>query len=126
MTTEASQYRILGITDSVTSCDCCGKTGLVKTVVIEDSETGNMGHYGTTCAMNPAKCFGFSKSEMAKAINRFKAEQQAIWLAARRLYISLGGQMIAYDFRSTGGDVGNKVADMAFYNVCIEKVRAAR
>lgn len=41
--------RALGITDAVTSCDCCGKAGLVRTVCME-LDGGELVHYGTTCA----------------------------------------------------------------------------
>jgi hypothetical protein len=44
------KYIAVGITDEVTSCDCCGRTGLKRTVMLEDSETQEMVHYGTTCA----------------------------------------------------------------------------
>jgi hypothetical protein len=38
-----------GIVDNVNDCDCCGKTGLVKTVALETSE-GEIVYYGVTCA----------------------------------------------------------------------------
>lgn len=41
--------RALGITDAVTSCDCCGKSGLRRTVCME-LDGGELVHYGTTCA----------------------------------------------------------------------------
>jgi len=40
--------RVLGINDDVTTCECCGKTGLKCTVVIE-RESGEV-HYGRQCA----------------------------------------------------------------------------
>lgn len=41
-------YKILGITNDVTTCDCCGKTNLKKTVVLGGDE-GTV-FYGTQCA----------------------------------------------------------------------------
>lgn len=41
--------RAIGITDAVTSCDCCGKSGLRRTVAME-LDGGELVHYGTTCA----------------------------------------------------------------------------
>lgn len=38
-----------GIVDNVNDCDCCGKTGLVKTVALETSD-GEIVYYGVTCA----------------------------------------------------------------------------
>lgn len=43
--------KILGITDEVNTCDCCGRTNLKKTVAME-FEAGGMVHYGTDCAAN--------------------------------------------------------------------------
>jgi hypothetical protein len=40
--------KLLGIVDHVNDCDCCGKTGLVKTVALESN--GETVYYGTTCA----------------------------------------------------------------------------
>ena len=41
-------FQILGTDDAVNACDCCGKSGLKRTVVVlVDGETL---HYGSTCA----------------------------------------------------------------------------
>lgn len=40
--------RVLGIDDSVNTCDCCGKTHLKYTVVVSEGET--VKHYGSVCA----------------------------------------------------------------------------
>ena len=43
--------RAVGITDEINACDCCGKTGLKRTVVFYDREMGGDNvYYGTTCA----------------------------------------------------------------------------
>ncbi len=41
--------RALGTDDSVNTCDCCGKTDLKFTVIIE-LDSGDIAHYGSTCA----------------------------------------------------------------------------
>lgn len=41
--------RYLGTTDEVTTCDCCGKSGLKQTVALYFGE-GDVLHYGVTCA----------------------------------------------------------------------------
>ncbi len=41
--------RFKGIVDNVNDCDCCGKTGLVKTVALE-TNGGEVVYYGVTCA----------------------------------------------------------------------------
>lgn len=41
--------RALGIDDSISTCDCCGKTGLKFTVAMQ-LDSGDVVHYGSTCA----------------------------------------------------------------------------
>lgn len=41
--------KALGTDDSINTCDCCGKTGLKFTVIIE-LDCGEVAHYGSTCA----------------------------------------------------------------------------
>jgi hypothetical protein len=125
-TATARQFKILGITDSINSCDCCGKQGLQKTVAIENCETGEIGHFGTSCAMQPSKCFGFEKSEMARALSFFKAEQQIIWAKTRALYKAKGGKMVAYDDRLTGGSMGLRYADIPLRDECELEIRLTR
>lgn len=93
-TTTARQFKILGICDNVNACDCCGKQGLQKTVAIENCETGAIGYFGTSCAMQPSKCFGFEKKEMTFALNSFKTAQQTLWGKARRIYKERGGKYL--------------------------------
>lgn len=42
-------FKILGITDAVHTCDCCGKKNLKKAVELENPE-GVIVFYGTDCA----------------------------------------------------------------------------
>ena len=59
---------ILGTTDEVNTCDCCGRTDLKDTVALQDDETGDIVYYGCVCAAKkrnvPAKQI---KSEAKKA-----------------------------------------------------------
>lgn len=41
--------RALGTDDSITNCDCCGKSGLKFTVIME-LDDGEIAHYGQVCA----------------------------------------------------------------------------
>ena len=73
-------FKVKGINDDCDDCECCGKTGLKRVVWIENVETGDIQHFGTSCATNPAKAFNL-KREIAKAVRDFdtaaKAEKQA-------------------------------------------------
>jgi hypothetical protein len=44
----AANFKILGISDDVTGCDCCGKSNLKKTVALDHE--GAVVHYGVDCA----------------------------------------------------------------------------
>lgn len=41
--------KIIGINDDVTTCECCGRTNLKCTVVLE-TDHGDQRHYGRDCA----------------------------------------------------------------------------
>lgn len=41
--------KIIGHSDTFTSCDCCGRKGLKKTIMLSDSN-GAIFHCGTSCA----------------------------------------------------------------------------
>ena len=41
-------FKMLGVSDEVTTCECCGKTNLKRTVVLQ-SDAGQV-HYGVDCA----------------------------------------------------------------------------
>ena len=57
--------KILGISDEVTTCECCGKNGLKKTVVL-GTETGTV-HYGSDCAALAMR--GSKKPGQVKVVN---------------------------------------------------------
>lgn len=46
----APAFRVIGTTDEITSCDCCGRRDLRSTVALADTESGDVVHYGVTCA----------------------------------------------------------------------------
>lgn len=56
-------YKILGITDDHTDCDCCGKSGLKKTVALDKG--GVVRYFGTECA---AKAMGLTKLAVEKGV----------------------------------------------------------
>ena len=56
---EDTEMKINGITDSVNTCDCCGRSGLARTVCFE-ADNGELSFIGTTCASKYAKSNGIS------------------------------------------------------------------
>jgi hypothetical protein len=55
-------YKILGVTDTVTTCECCGKSNLKHTVAFETDDMG-VRHYGSSCI---AKIYGKIAGRNAK------------------------------------------------------------
>ncbi|MBK8706506.1 MAG: hypothetical protein IPN33_25035 [Saprospiraceae bacterium] len=45
-----SNYKFLGCNDDQDFCSCCGKQGLKKVIWLENLQTGEINHFGTTCA----------------------------------------------------------------------------
>lgn len=68
--------RILGITADVTTCECCGRTNLKKTVALETD--GRQVHFGVDCAALAMR--GSKKSRERKAV---ESEASAMSLAAK-------------------------------------------
>lgn len=77
-------YRILAVNDSRDFCECCGRQGLKRVVWVADEETGEHHHFGTTCAMAPAK--GFDKAAVKTAIRAFENLQGRAWAQAHAKY----------------------------------------
>jgi ribosome-binding protein aMBF1 (putative translation factor) len=63
--------KIIGFTDSVTECECCGKSELKGTYCIEID--GVELYYGSTCAF---KSHGISKEEQKEMKDKFTREQK--------------------------------------------------
>ena len=63
--------RIIGFTDSVTECECCGKTDLKGTYCLEID--GVELYYGSVCAF---KSHGLTEPEQKQLVARFKGEKK--------------------------------------------------
>lgn len=61
---------LLGITDSMNTCDCCGKTDLKCTVAFRQSG-GNIVYYGRICAQ---QWYGKSQKDINKEIKSIKEQ----------------------------------------------------
>jgi hypothetical protein len=81
--------KILGINDDVTTCECCGRTNLKKTVVLE-TDSGEK-HYGTQCAATAL--MGNRKAGTVKILTtQARAVEYARkWLAAGRTAEQVAG-----------------------------------
>lgn len=113
-----SRYKVVGVNDDKDFCECCGKKDLKRVVWIEDIETQEIKHFGTSCAAAPVKGFGVEK-EIKQAIKKFKDQQQAMWAYAHRLYRKSGGT-----YTGNGQD-GWKANDIVAFGDCMSKAKAA-
>jgi hypothetical protein len=77
-------YKILGFTESVNECGCCGKTELKGTYAVEINDT--ILHYGSTCVK---RNLGLKKDSEVKSEVK---KQYAINLAkANEYFVEMGG-----------------------------------
>lgn len=122
--TTTRRFRILAIVDDVNSCECCGKSGLQRTVAIENCETGEIKYFGTSCAMQPAKGFEIEKREMTLELSKFKHAQGRMWVAARKLYLFRGfiiEKVMVFDKKLNRDFPESRLADeKAFDAICAE------
>lgn len=114
-----ARFAVIGVNDERDYCECCGRKRLKRVVWIEDTETQEIKHFGTTCATAPIKGFQLDR-EIKRAIGDFEARQQALWAAVHRLYRSKGGTY------SGNGRDGWKAVDRAMLDVCITETQAAQ
>lgn len=91
-----NRYQVLSVNDDRDFCGCCGKTGLKRVVFIQDNETGEVNHFGTTCAMSPVKGFAVDK-EIKAAIKRADEKRKVAHAIARAEYRKNGGTFLPYD-----------------------------
>ena len=95
------RYKFLGTTDEITACECCGKMDLKQTVGIEDLDTGEQLHFGTTCAARALKLQVTEVKRGTKAADDERYRQEA---AARRVIAEAeSARWAAFLIERTGG-----------------------
>jgi hypothetical protein len=87
------RFKIKAINDEESSCMCCGKSGLQKVVWIEDTETGDIQHFGCICALKPSKAFGIKEDDLKSYETAWKTILAIRNSKARRMYREAGGVM---------------------------------
>ena len=116
-----SRYKVLGINDDKTYCQCCGRNGLKSVVWIEDTETDEVKHFGSTCALSPKHGFDVDK-EIKEAIKSEKDRLQAVWSLMLKEYKAQGGKMIQDQEMDRYGIMqyvgSSRVANMTAYLAC--------
>lgn len=69
-------YKILGITNDVTTCECCGRSDLKATVVIGNEDNTVFGYFGCDCARNYVRGTGAQIERNARGVSFQRAEMQ--------------------------------------------------
>lgn len=107
-------FKIIGITDETTVCECCGKSNLKKVVVLENVETGEIVRYGVDCA---AKARG---TKTAKKEIEFEFETRAMvarWfskgMSVQNVIIALGNRGYGAELKEGGIKVRGLTAPIA-------------
>jgi len=80
--------KILGYTDSYTTCDCCGRTNLKGTYCVDDLH-GNIYHFGSTCVKNK-NWYDKTKGFKTQIDNNYRAKERELY----NIYLSSGGEEI--------------------------------
>lgn len=75
--------QVLGWTDEVTVCDCCGKSNISGTFGVE-TDAGDVLHYGSVCVN---KVYGRKQGEQIKSLGKHVAKIKSLpWDRAVDLY----------------------------------------
>lgn len=122
MIATARRFNVLGINDDKSHCECCGKSGLARVVWIEDTETGEIKHFGTSCALKPAKGFD-CVAEIKSAIKRAKEAEQRVCATAWHRYRKVHNGPVINSRDKDGSPIAT-VADRALWERCLQEAAA--
>ena len=91
---------ILGITNDVTQCSCCGRNDLKATVIIANEDGEIIGYFGSTCARSYVTGTGTEIEKRAKRITRERREMKAEIERQVTSIMALDRDMINMELRS--------------------------
>jgi hypothetical protein len=75
--------KVLGTTDTITSCECCGRKNLKKTVAISIDDADPV-YFGTSCAARAVKWTAADIRRAAKKADKAIADKAAAEARAKR------------------------------------------
>jgi hypothetical protein len=113
--------RALGTDDSINTCDCCGKSNLKFTVIIEQ-DSGEIVHYGQVCA---GRNTGKSRPQINAEIKSHKAAQENAARQAWRTHPAYLAERARFAERSSAGVMPGRAA-MEFVREAVEAADIAR
>lgn len=111
-----ARFNVMGVSEDRTTCDCCGKQNLKRTVCLRRESDGEDLFYGVNCAADALKLRKkYSAKDAAKLVNHARivlaerdrtAEQRARTLAlAERQALTSGMPQTAYRYCCRDGRV---------------------
>lgn len=89
-----NRFQVLAVNDEKDFCECCGKKNLKRVVFVRDTETDEVKHFGTSCAVAPAKGFNIEK-EVKAAIERQSSYEKTLNALTHYAYRDAGGKHVA-------------------------------
>lgn len=127
-----NDIKILGLTDEITTCGCCGKTGLKVTVALEINggptlyygrDCAGMIRYGKKSSNNTRKVAEDARSEMGRAA---RAARRAAHLATPEGQAEQAAQdaMVAASDKWLAANPGKILMD--YFSAVRDAARAAR
>lgn len=96
----APRFRAVGVTDDVTTCECCGKQNLKRTVMLvaldaDGNAHGEPTHYGVNCAGRALSIRG-GKARVEGAISSLVADEQERQRRARIADLDASGAIVLW------------------------------
>lgn len=74
-----AQFTLLGVSDEITTCECCGKKNLKRTVALQGVDSTGIVYYGSNCAAKALRGSGVKKSSIDTAADAFATVTR--WMA---------------------------------------------
>lgn len=125
--TEIIGYRILGISDEVNTCDCCGRSNLKATVEILFDDADEPLYYGRTCAARHVhvKVVEIDRGIRAAEVARYEAERAAR-NAAHAADMAAWDAFLAANAPTTSTDRGDRIAALGGFGPARAAFRATQ
>ena len=101
MTDHTNKYKYLGTNDDQSFCCLCGKEELIKVIWLENTETGEIAHYGVCCG---AKLQGI------------KTEEFKVWIKEEKEKIK----------EETRFEIYKKYCELVKYGTSTEKIETVK
>jgi hypothetical protein len=119
--------RYLGTTDDVTTCECCGRTGLKGTVAIILNDAPDPVYYGVTCAAHALNTTAKEVRYEAKRADTLKREKErAEREEAQFQFMAAWAAWLDLKVPTKAGSIFEQIESLGGYNTAREMFEAER